>query len=151
MDVASRAAKNSLAGCFCPAGRKAPGRSCSHPPAYVSLTFAQKKTASVSLHQRFFHGAKQTSVYKGYKQDKIEMRGDRAEMSDLMCQYLFFVLRPPQFGFALGNLLIEFFQLFIHHGSPPSWGAACKCGSVLPRPGAPEGSVRRPPILSRNA
>ena len=56
MDYASRAAKNSLAGCFCPAGRKAPGRSCSNPPAYVSLTFAQKKTASVSLHQRFFHG-----------------------------------------------------------------------------------------------
>ena len=26
--------------------------------------------------------AKKTSVYKGYKQDKIEMRGDRAEMSD---------------------------------------------------------------------
>ena len=26
--------------------------------------------------------AMQTSVYKGYKQDKIEMRGDRAEMSD---------------------------------------------------------------------
>ena len=26
--------------------------------------------------------AGQTSVYKGYKQDKIEMRGDRAEMSD---------------------------------------------------------------------
>ncbi|MFQ8646492.1 MAG: hypothetical protein ACLR9R_12570 [Faecalibacterium prausnitzii] len=43
-------------GCFCPAGRIAVGRSCSHPPAYVSLTFAQKKTASVSLHQRFFHG-----------------------------------------------------------------------------------------------
>ena len=59
VDYASRAAKNSLAGCFCPAGRKAPGRNCSHPPAYVSLTFAQKKTASVSLHQRFFHGAKQ--------------------------------------------------------------------------------------------
>ena len=59
VDYASRAAKNSLAGCFCPAGRKAPGRSCSNPPAYVSLTFAQKKTASVSLHQRFFHGAKQ--------------------------------------------------------------------------------------------
>ena len=56
VDYASRAAKNSLAGCSCPAGRKAPGRSCSHPPAYVSLTFAQKKTASVSLHQRFFHG-----------------------------------------------------------------------------------------------
>ena len=43
-------------GCFCPAGRIAAGRSCSHPPAYVSLTFAQKKTASVSLHQRFFYG-----------------------------------------------------------------------------------------------
>lgn len=27
-----------------------------------------------------FHS--ETSVYKGYKQDKIEMRGDRAEMSD---------------------------------------------------------------------
>ena len=27
-------------------------------------------------------GILQTSVYKGYKQDKIEMRGDRAEMSD---------------------------------------------------------------------
>ena len=26
--------------------------------------------------------ATETSVYKGYKQDKIEMRGDRAEMSD---------------------------------------------------------------------
>ena len=28
------------------------------------------------------HYITQTSVYKGYKQDKIEMRGDRAEMSD---------------------------------------------------------------------
>lgn len=28
------------------------------------------------------HTPKETSVYKGYKQDKIEMRGDRAEMSD---------------------------------------------------------------------
>ena len=31
---------------------------------------------------RFFHSPMQTSVYKGYKRDKIEMRGDRAEMSD---------------------------------------------------------------------
>ena len=31
---------------------------------------------------RDFAIMKQTSVYKGYKQDKIEMRGDRAEMSD---------------------------------------------------------------------
>ena len=29
-----------------------------------------------------FYTKKKTSVYKGYKQDKIEMRGDRAEMSD---------------------------------------------------------------------
>lgn len=32
--------------------------------------------------QWFAERAEQTSVYKGYKQDKIEMRGDRAEMSD---------------------------------------------------------------------
>ena len=31
---------------------------------------------------RTYPPAKETSVYKGYKQDKIEMRGDRAEMSD---------------------------------------------------------------------
>lgn len=30
----------------------------------------------------FFYNVTKTSVYKGYKQDKIEMRGDRAEMSD---------------------------------------------------------------------
>ena len=30
----------------------------------------------------FSYSIKETSVYKGYKQDKIEMRGDRAEMSD---------------------------------------------------------------------
>lgn len=30
----------------------------------------------------FFSATCETSVYKGYKQDKIEMRGDRAEMSD---------------------------------------------------------------------
>ena len=29
-----------------------------------------------------FQNASEASVYKGYKQDKIEMRGDRAEMSD---------------------------------------------------------------------
>ena len=28
------------------------------------------------------HKSSETSVYKGYKRDKIEMRGDRAEMSD---------------------------------------------------------------------
>ena len=30
----------------------------------------------------FWQKKMKTSVYKGYKQDKIEMRGDRAEMSD---------------------------------------------------------------------
>lgn len=30
----------------------------------------------------FVYGDSETSVYKGYKQDKIEMRGDRAEISD---------------------------------------------------------------------
>ena len=34
------------------------------------------------IRQRDVPKQKQTSVYKGYKQDKIEMRGDRAEMSD---------------------------------------------------------------------
>ena len=31
-----------------------------------------------------------TSVYKGYKQDKIEMRGDRAEMSDFPIRFATF-------------------------------------------------------------
>ena len=39
-----------------------------------------KAGESYSLY--LFAKAKETSVYKGYKQDKIEMRGDRAEMSD---------------------------------------------------------------------
>ena len=30
----------------------------------------------------YLYNVLKTSVYKGYKQDKIEMRGDRAEMSD---------------------------------------------------------------------
>lgn len=32
--------------------------------------------------ERLVTQQQQTSVYKGYKRDKIEMRGDRAEMSD---------------------------------------------------------------------
>ena len=39
---------------------------------YISC-FLLKSILSISL---------ETSVYKGYKRDKIEMRGDRAEMSD---------------------------------------------------------------------
>ena len=34
------------------------------------------------LMKDFISEIKKASVYKGYKQDKIEMRGDRAEMSD---------------------------------------------------------------------
>ena len=34
------------------------------------------------LLEKFWQMEKQTSVYKGYKRDKIEMRGDRAEISD---------------------------------------------------------------------
>lgn len=32
--------------------------------------------------KNYYSKETETSVYKGYKQDKIEMRGDRAEMSD---------------------------------------------------------------------
>ena len=39
----------------------------------------------------------QTSVYKGYKQDKIEMRGDRAEMSDF----------PLYLNTVAGALIVE--------------------------------------------
>ena len=34
------------------------------------------------VNYKFVYKDFETSVYKGYKQDKIEMRGDRAEMSD---------------------------------------------------------------------
>ena len=43
VDYASRAAKNSLAGCFCPAGREAPGRSCSNPPLRRFTNFQIKQ------------------------------------------------------------------------------------------------------------
>lgn len=48
----------------------------------MSITFTTA-TSSLSNPQRKLCAARnKTSVYKGYKQDKIEMRGDRAEMSD---------------------------------------------------------------------
>ena len=40
-------------------------------------TWVQLPTKHTDIYNRY-----KTSVYKGYKQDKIEMRGDRAEMSD---------------------------------------------------------------------
>ena len=38
--------------------------------------------AVAAYNERADYNVSETSVYKGYKQDKIEMRGDRAEMSD---------------------------------------------------------------------
>ena len=40
---------------------------------FVCFYFEQKSKGAERM---------KTSVYKGYKRDKIEMRGDRAEMSD---------------------------------------------------------------------
>lgn len=48
----------------------------------------QRKTAyqllsrRAPIAKRIFYYIREASVYKGYKRDKIEMRGDRAEMSD---------------------------------------------------------------------
>lgn len=49
------------------------------------LQFATRNGKAISCDARSIQikrQTKETSVYKGYKQDKIEMRGDRAEMSD---------------------------------------------------------------------
>ena len=42
----------------------------------------RQKPVTFFMSQAFVSMLQKTSVYKGYKQDKIEMRGDRAEMSD---------------------------------------------------------------------
>ena len=47
-------------------------------PIRDSYRLVSKKLSHVADLYNFL----ETSVYKGYKQDKIEMRGDRAEMSD---------------------------------------------------------------------
>lgn len=49
-------------------------------PAHVSAMISTGIIAFLSFFN--FQLLTKTSVYKGYKQDKIEMRGDRAEMSD---------------------------------------------------------------------
>ena len=59
----------------------------SDPSASKSLKSRMKPCSSPfldfpNLAEPNLEKATQTSVYKGYKQDKIEMRGDRAEMSD---------------------------------------------------------------------
>ena len=110
VDYASRAAKNSLAGCFCPAGRKAPGRSCSHPPAYVSLTFAQKKTASVPLHQRFFHGRGWIRTTEAEKQ-QIYSLSPLATREHAHIQ--FFAVTDCLYILPLGGVFVNcFLQLF---------------------------------------
>ena len=55
----------------------------------ITVYSGNKKISSIELKSdkniksvTFLYIFKKTSVYKGYKQDKIEMRGDRAEMSD---------------------------------------------------------------------
>lgn len=49
----------------------------------IELYFELEKNIIPSDNRAMFVSfLKKTSVYKGYKQDKIEMRGDRAEMSD---------------------------------------------------------------------
>ncbi len=46
------------------------------------LRFGHSSTNNRNGGQYGYYQFAGTSVYKGYKQDKIEMRGDRAEMSD---------------------------------------------------------------------
>ena len=61
-------------------GRSSKGRPPKRLPKEVAedlLAEVQRLRAEVDYLKNL-----QTSVYKGYKQDKIEMRGDRAEMSD---------------------------------------------------------------------
>ena len=55
-----------------------------HPkkPKYKNLKYQIKEVELARLEKANVPMLTQTSVYKGYKQDKIEMRGDRAEMSD---------------------------------------------------------------------
>ena len=48
---------------------------------YLKKTEKEKIETTASVATESLNRS-QTSVYKGYKQDKIEMRGDRAEMSD---------------------------------------------------------------------
>ena len=47
-----------------------------------TMVFASGVTGSGKEDDPYVYEVSETSVYKGYKQDKIEMRGDRAEMSD---------------------------------------------------------------------
>lgn len=51
-------------------------------PSYSYEDFVRGITVKPAKRNNGITYVTETSVYKGYKQDKIEMRGDRAEMSD---------------------------------------------------------------------
>ena len=76
------AIKNSSAAqeCFTGTGRHwyGPEHRIYQKPAQTVIS--PKRTLEAAA--PYAYAGKKTSVYKGYKQDKIEMRGDRAEMSD---------------------------------------------------------------------
>ena len=49
---------------------------------YLILTLEKKVFNTHCRKSRYKQKSTEASVYKGYKRDKIEMRGDRSEMSD---------------------------------------------------------------------
>ena len=54
---------------------------CVHNSCRSQVAEALGKHFASDVFESYSAGT-ETSVYKGYKRDKIEMRGDRAEMSD---------------------------------------------------------------------
>lgn len=50
--------------------------------AELEMTLIDKLRQKRKKYLFMWYNISETSVYKGYKRDKIEMRGDRAEMSD---------------------------------------------------------------------
>ena len=52
-----------------------------HKTGFICAQMVIMRCIDLDMVQYLYYIMK-TSVYKGYKQDKIEMRGDRAEMSD---------------------------------------------------------------------
>ena len=58
------------------------GMLAGQPLTQAQKDWAQRITGGCQPQNMMAHFPMETSVYKGYKRDKIEMRGDRAEMSD---------------------------------------------------------------------
>lgn len=63
-----------------PLEKRIGGGNITRPHEYFEAK--QRLLSNIDSIQAEIEKEKETSVYKGYKQDKIEMRGDRAEMSD---------------------------------------------------------------------